>query len=97
MCIHGYAYLLSNQRNNVVYTGVTSNLQQRIYQHRQRIVTGFTHKYNVHKLVYCEIFDDLYSAIVREKQIKAGSRRKKMDLIQSMNPTCEDLYNGLGA
>ena len=93
----GFVYLMTNPGNQVIYTGVTSNLQERIYQHKQKIVEGFTKKYNVHKRVYYEIFDDIESAIEREKQIKGGSRQKKIQLIQSMNPTFKDLYEELWA
>jgi len=89
----GYVYLMMNKRNTVIYAGVTSNLKKRIYEHKQKLIDGFTKKYNVDKLVYCEIFNDIQSAIEREKQIKAGSRKKKIDLIKSMNPGFEDLYD----
>ena len=92
---HGYVYLLTNKTNTVIYTGVTSNLQKRIYEHKQKFVDGFTKKYNVGKLVYYEIFDDMENAILREKQIKAGSRQKKLDLINKMNPQFKDLYDEL--
>ena len=88
----GYVYLMTNKCNTVIYTGVTSNLQKRAYEHREGLVDGFTKKYNVKKLIYYEIADDIEAAIAREKQIKAGSRKKKIDLIKSMNPTFKDLY-----
>ncbi|MCX5716350.1 MAG: GIY-YIG nuclease family protein [Candidatus Omnitrophica bacterium] len=91
----GYIYLMMNKQNTVIYTGVTSNLQKRIYEHRAKIREGFTTKYNVTKLVYYEVFDDIVSAITREKQIKSGSRQKKLNLIKSMNPAFKDLYNEL--
>ncbi|MHB8154837.1 MAG: GIY-YIG nuclease family protein [Candidatus Omnitrophota bacterium] len=91
----GYIYLLTNKTNTVIYTGVTSNLQKRLYEHKQDLVKGFTGKYNVHKLVYYEVFDSIVDAIVREKQIKGGSRRKKVDLIKSFNPEFKDLYEEL--
>ena len=91
----GYIYLMTNKANTVIYTGVTSDLQKRIYEHKQKLVGGFTKKYNVNKLVYYEVFDDIESAIVREKQIKGGSRKKKIDLIRNMNPRFRDLYNEL--
>ena len=91
----GYVYLLANISNSVIYTGVTSNLQKRIYEHKQNLVKGFTAKYNVHKLVYYEMFDDIENAIAREKQIKGGSRKKKLDLIKSFNPDYKDLYDEL--
>jgi len=88
----GYVYLMMNKHNTVIYTGVTSDLVKRIYEHREGLVDGFTKKYNVKKLVYYEIADEIEIAIEREKQIKAGSRKKKIDLIKSMNPTFKDLY-----
>lgn len=91
----GYAYLLVNRANTVIYTGVTSNLQKRVYEHREDLVKGFTNKYKVHKLVYYEIFNSIEDAIVREKQIKGGSRRKKMELIKNSNPEFKDLYETL--
>jgi putative endonuclease len=87
--------MMTNKSNNVLYTGVTSNLQQRIYQHREKLIEGFTKKYNVSKLVYYEAFHDPEHAILREKQIKAGSRDKKIQLINSMNPTWIDLSDSL--
>ena len=88
----GYIYLLTNERNTVIYTGVTSDLQKRVYEHKEKLVEGFTKKYNINKLVHYEVSDDIESAIVREKQIKAGSRKKKLDLIKSENPRFKDLY-----
>lgn len=79
----------------MIYTGVTSDLQKRIYEHKQKLIDGFTKKYNVNKLVYYEAFDNIENAIIREKQIKAGSRKRKEDLIKSMNPTFKDLYYDL--
>ena len=90
-----FVYIITNQRNTTLYTGVTNNLRKRIYQHRQKVVDGFTKKYNIFKLVYYEIFEDIYRAIAREKQIKAGSRKIKIDLIKSMNPEWKDLYGEL--
>ena len=89
----GYVYLLMNKANTVIYTGVTSDLHRRIYKHSEKMVKGFTKKYNVTKLVYYEIFDSISDAILREKQIRGGSRQKKMDLINSMNPEFKDLAN----
>jgi len=76
---------MTNKSNNVLYTGVTNNLKRRIYEHKQKLINGFIKKYNVNKLVYYEVFDDIYNAIRREKQIKGGSRKKKLDLINSFN------------
>ena len=86
---------MTNKRNNVLYTGDTSNLQKRVYEHKEKIVKGFTLKYNIDKLVYYEVHSDSYSAISREKQIKAGSRQKKVDLINGMNKSWKDLYYDL--
>ena len=88
-----YIYLLSNKNNNVIYTDVTNNLIKRIYEHKQKFVKGFTKKYNINKLVYYEVFNDINNAILREKQIKAGSRKKKIELIKYTNPEWKDLYN----
>ncbi len=89
----GYVYLLTNRTNSVLYTGVTSDLKKRVYEHKNKLVDGFTKKYKVTKLVYCEVFDAIEEAIMREKQIKAGSRAKKLRLIASMNPEFKDLYD----
>ncbi len=86
---------MTNPAITVFYTGVTSDLLKRIYQHKEKLIEGFTKKYNCTKLVYYEIFDDIENAILREKQIKAGSRKKKIDLIKSVNPTFKDLYDQL--
>ena len=83
-----------NPNNTVVYTGVTNDLQKRSYEHEQKLVDGFTKKYNVNKLVYFEVFDRMDDAIAREKQLKAGSRKDKMSLIKSMNAKFEDLSLG---
>ena len=72
-----YVYIMTNKNNTVLYTGITSSLRRRVYQHKQKLVDGFTKRYNVVKLVYCEVFSDCMSAIRREKQVKAGPRRKK--------------------
>jgi putative endonuclease len=86
---------MTNKINTVLYTGVTSDLKKRIWEHKERIVKGFTEKYNIYKLVYFEIFNDPENAILREKQIKAGSRNKKIKLIKEINPEWKDLYNKL--
>jgi len=90
-----FVYILTNQNNTVLYTGVTSDLIGRIWQHKEKLTKGFTNKYNVDKLVYYEIYEDAYEAISREKQIKAGSRQKKINLINEFNPQWRDLYNEL--
>jgi putative endonuclease len=79
-------YLLTNRPNGTLYTGVTSDLPKRIWQHKNRITKGFSAKYNLTSLVYFELFEDMYAAISREKQIKAGSRKAKIKLIESINP-----------
>ena len=84
---------MTNKVNTVIYTGVTSDLKKRVYEHKEKLADGFTKKYNVDKLVYYEIFDDIRDAILREKQIKAGSRIKKLNLIKSINPEFRDLYD----
>jgi len=90
-----YVYLMTNRHNTVLYTGVTNNLKRRVYEHKEGLGGGFTGKYKVNKLVYFESTEDVYAAISREKQIKGGSRRKKIDLVNSMNPEWEDLYDEL--
>ena len=90
-----YVYIMTNFTNTVLYTGVTSNLVKRVYEHKNKLVKGFTQKYNISKLVYFECFDDPISAITREKQIKAGSRQKKIDLIIKQNLNFDDLYSSI--
>ena len=85
-------YLLTNFTNSVIYTGVTSDLKRRVFEHREKLAPGFTSKYAVWKLVYYEVTDDRVAAIEREKQIKGGSRRKKEQLIHARNPLWRDLY-----
>jgi putative endonuclease len=88
-----YVYILTNKNNSVLYTGVTNDLKRRVYEHKEKLVEGFTKKYNVSKLVYYQVCEDIYGAISREKQIKAGSRKKKIELINSMNEEWKDLYD----
>ena len=90
MCTY-YVYILASKRNGTLYIGVTNNLERRIYEHKSDLVKGFTKKYNVDKLVYLEEFQDVHEAIAREKQIKAGSRKKKEELINNFNPNWNDL------
>ncbi len=90
-----YVYIMTNQADRVLYTGVTNDLKKRVWQHRNGIGSEFTKRYNLHKLVYYEIAEEPYAAISREKQIKAGSRQKKLNMINSFNPEWCDLYNGL--
>ena len=86
----GYTYIMANERPTL-YTGVTSNLIQRVYQHKNNLIPGFTSKYHCHKLVYFEVFDLIEQAITREKQIKDLDRSEKLELIRKFNPTMEDL------
>ena len=85
-------YIMTNTHNTVLYTGVTNNLARRVYEHRNGLGGIFTKKYNVCKLVYYEVGEDVNAVIAREKQIKGGSRKKKVDLINSANPAWKDLY-----
>ncbi|MBO1223687.1 MAG: GIY-YIG nuclease family protein [Candidatus Scalindua sediminis] len=89
---HYYVYIMTNKKNTVLYTGVTNNLRRRVYEHKEKLIKGFTKKYNITKLVYCEVFDRIGDAITREKQIKGGSRQKKIDLINSINKDWQNLY-----
>ena len=86
-------YIMASQRNGTLYTGVTSDLIRRVYEHRSGAVDGFADKYGCSRLVYFEQLESMESAIVREKQIKAGSRSKKLQLIESLNPEWLDLYD----
>ena len=86
---------MTNKTNTVIYTGVTNNLKRRVYEHKEKLVEGFTKKYNINKLVFYEIFEDVENAILREKQIKGGSRQKKVELINDMNKEWRDLYEEL--
>jgi len=86
-----YIYMLTNWNNKVLYTGVTNNLERRLYQHKNKLVKGFTEKYNVNKLVYFDCTTDVKVDIAREKEIKGWTRQKKNELIQSVNPEWKDL------
>jgi putative endonuclease len=90
-----YVYIMTNKTHSVLYTGVTNNLKKRVYQHQEKMADGFTKKYNVSKLVYYQIAQNAYAAIAREKQIKGGSRSKKIELINSINPDWQDLSEKL--
>ncbi len=92
---HPVVYIMTNKRHGTLYTGVTSNIVQRVYQHKQVATPGFTKQYGCKSLVYYEQYDDMNNAIAREKQIKSGSRKKKLILIERMNPNWEDLYETL--
>lgn len=85
-------YIMTNAHNTVLYTGVTNNLQRRVIEHRSGKGSKFTSKYNISKLVFFECSNDVNAAILREKQIKAGSRKKKIDLVNSINKEWKDLY-----
>ncbi|MEZ5691630.1 MAG: GIY-YIG nuclease family protein [Rickettsiales bacterium] len=87
-----YIYMLTNWNNKVLYIGVTNNLERRIYEHKQKLVKGFTTKYNLTKLVYIETINDVNAAITREKQLKKWRREKKDNLVESINPSWDDLY-----
>ncbi len=86
-----YVYILSNKRNGTLYVGVTSNLVKRIFEHKEKVVNGFSAKYNLDLLVYYEEWWNIEEAIQREKQLKAGNRKKKLGLIESINPDWKDL------
>ena len=90
-----YVYIVTNRHNTVLYTGVTNDLRRRVYEHKEGLGGGFTSRYNVGKLVYYEVTGDVHAAIAREKQIKGGSRTKKIDLIERMNPEWKDFYEEL--
>ena len=95
MHTESYVYLLANKHNNVLYTGVTNDLIRRVYEHKNKMVAGFTKKYNVDRLVYFEVCSGIVVAIEREKQIKGWSRKKKQDLVNTLNPEWDDLYRSL--
>lgn len=88
-------YILTNQHNTVLYIGVTSNLQKRIYEHKNKLVDGFTKKYNVNKLVYFEQTENVMSALNREKQLKNWKRKWKIELVEKVNSDWKDLSNAL--
>ena len=90
-----YVYIMTNKHNTVLYTGVTNNLKRRIYEHKEKLIKSFTSRYNITKLVFYEVYEDIEQAILREKKIKGGSRAKKIVLINSMNNKWKDLYEGI--
>ena len=90
-----YVYIMANKIDSVLYTGVTNDLLRRVYEHKNKLVKGFTSRYNAGRLVYYESTESVESAIAREKQIKGGSRLAKVRLIQSMNKDWRDLYDDL--
>ena len=85
-------YTITNKNNTFLYTGVTHDLKRRIYEHKEKLVKGFSSKYNLDRLVFYEVTENVESAIIMEKKIKGGSRQKKIGLINSMNPDWKDLY-----
>ncbi|QIW10079.1 GIY-YIG nuclease family protein [Francisella sp. LA112445] len=91
----GFVYILTNQNQTVLYIGVTSNLKQRIYQHKNMLIEGFSKKYRTHKLVYYEIAENIEFAILREKQLKRWHKDWKINLIKQSNPDLDDLYDSL--
>ncbi len=90
-----YVYIMTNPANTVLYTGVTNNLRRRAFEHKEKLADGFTKKYNIVKLVYYEVAENVESAIIREKKIKGSSRRRKMELIDNMNTSWCDLSEEL--
>jgi len=86
-----YVYMMTNFTNTVLYTGVTNNLERRVFEHKQKLLKGFTQKYNVKKIVYFETTENIQNAIEREKQIKGWTRQKKNQLINDTNPAWNDL------
>jgi len=90
-----YVYIMTNRRNTVLYIGVTNDLKRRVYEHKEKMADGFTKKYNITKLVYYEVCEEIQSAISREKQLKAGSRQGKIELVNGMNKEWRDLYEEL--
>ena len=86
---------MTNKTNRVLYTGITNNLRKRIFEHKEKMIEGFTKRHNINKLVYYEVYEDVSAAIAREKTIKGGSRQKKRDLITRMNSSWDDLYDKL--
>ena len=88
-------YITTNLRRTALYTGVTGELKKRVWEHKQKLVDGFTSQYNANRLVYYETCGDVLAAIAREKQIKGGSRKKKIALIEKSNPAWRDLYDEL--
>ncbi len=90
-----YVYIITNKNHTVLYTGITSDLKKRITEHKNKTGSLFTRRYNCTKLVYYEEYLEISKAIIREKQIKSGSRAKKIELIKKLNPNWSDLYHDL--
>lgn len=91
----GYVYILASRKKGTLYVGVTSDLKKRVWEHKAKVVNGFSEKYGVDRLVYYEVWDEMKNAIAREKQLKAGNRQRKLDLIQAFNPEWVDLYQDI--
>ena len=87
-----HVYIMASQKNGTLYIGVTSNLARRVYEHKHDLIDGFTQKYRVHTLVYCEEYQDIRDAITREKRLKKWKRQWKINLIEKQNPEWNDLY-----
>ena len=90
-----YVYIMASKRNGTLYTGVTNNLERRVYEHKNKLIKGFTKKYNINMLVYFEETNDINDALEFEKRIKGWLRKKKIDLIESMNPNWDNLTKDL--
>ena len=90
-----YVYILTNKKQGTLYIGVTSDLRKRVYEHKEKLLDGFTEKYNLRKLVYYDSTEDVYSAITQEKRLKKWKRQWKIDLIEKSNPGWKDLYYDL--
>jgi putative endonuclease len=88
-----FVYIMTNKNNNVIYTGLTNDLKRRVYEHKNKLVEGFTKKYNTVKLVYYEESEDINASALREKQLKGWLRKKKIELIEKLNPEWNDLYD----
>jgi putative endonuclease len=91
----GCVYILTNKNHTVLYTGVTANLKKRIWEHKQKMVAGFSKRYNLTQLIFAEEHPNIVSAIQREKQIKGWLRRKKIELVNSLNPEWKELYDSI--
>ena len=89
-----FVYIMTNKSKTAIYTGMTNDLYRRVYEHKQKLVEGYTNKHNINRLVYFEVGDNAESIIAREKQIKSWKRQKKIDLVNTLNPKWEDLYPG---
>jgi putative endonuclease len=90
-----FVYIMTNKRNGTLYTGVTNNLTRRVYEHKHKLIEGFTKRYGLGRLVFYEVFEDVKLAIAKEKQIKGWLRKKKLALIESWNPNWNDLAEQL--